>query len=162
MLTLTHILESQLKAFADKHDIPVPQPRKRDTLLQKVRSNYEIVAKKAGETGSYPGNWLYETWSESGTILHNHFFTSSLTKMLDLKEWLDSHGIPVPQPTTKDKLIASVRRNSRIASLKAADLQASASKSAADAAQTLSDKLLESWSDSRRLSISRSASALGN
>ncbi len=72
--------------------------------------------------------------------------------MLDLKEWLDTHGFPAPQPTTRDKLIASVRRNARIASLKMADTQASASKSAADAAQTLSDKLLNSWSDSRKLS----------
>jgi len=124
--------ESQLKAFADKHGIPVPQPRKRDTLLEKVRSSYETVSEKAGETASYPGNWLYESWSES-----------------DLKEWLDSHGIPAPQPTTRDKLIATVRRNSRIASLKAAELQASASKSAAAASQTLSDQLLESWSDSQ-------------
>ncbi|PBP26959.1 hypothetical protein BUE80_DR002159 [Diplocarpon rosae] len=89
--------ESQLKAFADKHGIPVPQPRKRDTLLQKVRSNYESAAQKAGETAAYPGNWLYESWSES-----------------DLKEWLDSRGIPAPQPTTRDKLIASVRRNAQI------------------------------------------------
>lgn len=124
--------ESQLKAFADKHGIPVPQPRARDTVLQKLRSNYETVAQRVGETTSYPGNWLYETWSES-----------------DLKEWLDSHGIPAPQPTTRDKLIASVRRNARIASLKMADMQSSASKSASDAAQTLSDKLLESWSDSQ-------------
>jgi hypothetical protein len=124
--------ESSLKAFADKHDIPVPQPRARDTLISKLRSNYETIAKKAGETASYPGNWLYETWSES-----------------DLKEWLDTHGIPAPQPTTRDKLIASVRRNARIASLKLADVQASASKSAADATQTLSDKLLDSWSDSQ-------------
>jgi len=121
-----------LKAFADKHDIPVPQPRKRDTLLQKVRSNYESAAKKAGETAAYPGDWLYSTWSES-----------------DLKEWLDTHGIPAPQPTTRDKLIASVRRNSRVASLKASDAAASASASAANAAQTLSDKLLDSWSDSQ-------------
>jgi len=124
--------ESQLKAFADKHGIPVPQPRTRDTMLQKIRSNYETVAQKAGETTSYPGNWLYESWSES-----------------DLKEWLDSHGIPAPQPSTRDKLIATVRRNARVASLKAADTQASASKSAAAAAQTLSDKLLDSWSDSQ-------------
>jgi hypothetical protein len=124
--------ESSLKAFADKHDIPVPQPRARDTLIQKLRSNYESVAKKTGETASYPGNWLYETWSES-----------------DLKEWLDTHGIPAPQPTTRDKLIASVRRNARVASLRMADAQASASKSAADATQTLSDKLLDSWTDSQ-------------
>merc|ERR1711939_353884 len=123
--------ESQLKAFADNHGIPVPQPRARDTLLQKVRSGYETAAQKAGETAAYPGNWLYQSWSES-----------------DLKEWLDLHGIPAPQPTTRDKLIASVRRNARIASLKAADMQASASKSAAAAAETLSDKLLDSWSES--------------
>ena len=60
------MLDSQLKTFADKHDIPVPQPRKRDTLLQSIRSNYETVARKVGETVSYPGNWLYESWSESG------------------------------------------------------------------------------------------------
>jgi len=124
--------DSQLKAFADKHNIPVPQPRKRDTLLQKVRSSYDSVSTQAGETAAYPGNWLYSTWSES-----------------DLKEWLDTHGIPAPQPTTRDKLIASVRRNSRIASLKASDLAASASKSAAAASQTLSDKLLDSWTDSQ-------------
>jgi len=124
--------DSQLKTFADKHDIPVPQPRKRDTLLQKIRSNYETVAQKAGETASYPGNWLYQSWSES-----------------DLKEWLDERGIPVPQPTSRDKLIANVRRNSRLASLQASDLAASASKSAAAASQTLTDKLLDSWSDSQ-------------
>lgn len=95
--------DSELKEFADKHGIPgkltpcepicplghtdgcavVPQPRKRDTLLQKVRSNYETVAKKAGETAAYPGNWLYETWSES-----------------EAKEWLDTHGFPAPQPSS--------------------------------------------------------------
>ena len=68
--------EFQLKAFAERHDIPVPQPRARDTLLQEIRSNYESVAKKVGETVAYPGNWLYETWSES-----------------NLKEFLDTHGI---------------------------------------------------------------------
>lgn len=60
--------DSQLKAFADKHGIPVPQPRKRDTVLQHIRSNYETIAKKVGDTASYPGNWLYETWPESGKI----------------------------------------------------------------------------------------------
>jgi hypothetical protein len=123
--------DSQLKSFADKHNIPVPQPRKRDTLIANIRSNYETVAKKADQTVSYPGNWLYEAWSES-----------------DLKEWLDKHGIPAPQPTTRDKLIASVRRNSRIASLKAQDAAASASRSAEAAAQSISEKVLQAWTDS--------------
>jgi hypothetical protein len=141
--------ESQLKAFCDKYDIPIPQPKKRDTILQKARSNYETIAKKVGETTSYPGNWLYETWSESGKVPINLFKLNSNISM-DLKEFLDSHGIPAPQPSTRDKLIASVRRNARVASLKMADMQASVSKSASDAIQTLSDQLLNSWSDSRK------------
>lgn len=143
--------DSQLKAFADKHGIPAPQPRKRDTILATLRDNYDTVATKAGETANYPGNWLYSTWSESGTFLPMFRIFTKLI-FLDLKAWLDERGIPVPQPTSRDKLIASVRRNSRIASLKAASAQASASKSASDAAQTLSDKLLDSWSDSRTFS----------
>lgn len=124
--------DSSLKSFCDKHNIPVPQPRNRDTLLQKARSNYEAVAKKAGEAAAYPGNWLYDSWSES-----------------DLKEWLDTNGFPAPQPTSRDKLIASVRRNSRLAYLKAQEQGASASASANAAYATLTDKIIDAWSESQ-------------
>ncbi|OTB01627.1 hypothetical protein M426DRAFT_323264 [Hypoxylon sp. CI-4A] len=124
--------ESSLKAFADKHGIPVPQPRTRDTLLQKVRSNYETVAKKAGETASYPGDWLYDTWSES-----------------DLKEWLDTHGFPAPQITDRNKLIALVRRNSRVAYLRLQDQQASAAASAKATYDNLTDKVIDAWGESQ-------------
>ncbi|KAH8674872.1 hypothetical protein BGZ61DRAFT_496891 [Ilyonectria robusta] len=124
--------ESQLKSFCDKHSIPVPQPRHRDTLLQKARSSYETIANKAGQASSYPGNWLYETWSES-----------------DLKSWLDTQGFPVPQPTTRDKLIASVRRNSRLAYLKAQDQAASATASAQAAYATLTDMIIDAWGESQ-------------
>ncbi|OTA55649.1 hypothetical protein K449DRAFT_468808 [Hypoxylon sp. EC38] len=124
--------DSTLKAFADKHGIPVPQPRTRDTLLQKIRANYETIAKKAGETAAYPGDWLYETWSES-----------------DLKEWLDTHGFPAPQVTDRNKLIAMVRRNSRLAYLKMQEQKASASASASAAYATLTDKIIDAWSESQ-------------
>ncbi|KFZ13430.1 hypothetical protein V502_06619 [Pseudogymnoascus sp. VKM F-4520 (FW-2644)] len=124
--------DSQLKAFADKHGIPVPQPRKRDDLLHKIRYDYETIAKKAGDSISYPGNWLYETWSES-----------------DLKEWLDTHGIPAPQPATRDKLIASVRRNSRLATLKAQSSMTAAQKEAQKAADSISDSIIANWDDSK-------------
>lgn len=124
--------DSQLKAFCDKHGVPVPQPRKRDTLLEKARFGYETVAQKAGETAAYPGNWLYETWSES-----------------DLKEWLDTHGIPAPQPTTRDKLIASVRRNSRLAYLRAQEQAASAKASAQATYDSLADAVINAWSESQ-------------
>jgi len=135
--------ESSLKSFLDHHGIPAPQPRTRDSLLATVRHNYEAIAKKAGEYYHYPGDWLYSSWSES-----------------DLKEYLDERGIPVPQPYTRDKLIAHVRRNARLASLKSASAASAASasyssgvsqasKSAASAQASLSDALFDAWSDSK-------------
>lgn len=124
--------DSQLKSFLDRNGVPAPQPRKRDSLLATVRENYESIAQKTKQTINYPGNWLYETWSES-----------------DLKEFLDERGVPVPQPTTRDKLIASVRRNARLASFNLKDTASSASASAEAAKSTLSDALLDAWSDSQ-------------
>jgi hypothetical protein len=123
--------DSQLKAFLDKHGIPSPQPRQRDTLLTAVRENYETIAKTLGQSASYPGDWLYQQWSES-----------------DLKEYLDERGFPVPQPTTRDKLVASVRRNARLASLKEQSTHAQASSSAASAQASLTDALFDAWSES--------------
>ncbi|PGG98828.1 hypothetical protein AJ80_09465 [Polytolypa hystricis UAMH7299] len=123
--------DSQLKAFLDRHGIPNPQPKKRDTLLSAVRENYEAIAQKLGQTTLYPGNWLYAHWSES-----------------DLKEWLDSHGFAVPQPTTRDKLVAHVRRNARLASLQAQRASASTSSSIATAQESLSEALFNAWSES--------------
>jgi hypothetical protein len=124
--------DSQLKAFLDRNGIPNPQPRTRDSLLASARENYNIIATKLGETAAYPGDWLYQSWSES-----------------DLKSWCDERGIPVPQPSTRDKLIASVRRNSRTASNQLAAYSSAASASAHAATQSLSDALLDSWSDSQ-------------
>ncbi|OAL36317.1 hypothetical protein AYO20_04475 [Fonsecaea nubica] len=135
--------ESSLKSFLDHHNIPAPQPRNRDTLLTTARQHYDTVAKQLGEYASYPGDWLYSTWSES-----------------DLKEFLDERGIPVPQPTTRDKLIAHVRRNSRLASLNVSSAASAASasyssassiasKSASSAQASLSDALFDAWSDSQ-------------
>lgn len=120
-----------MKAFLDRHSIPAPLPRKRDTLIRAARENYDAVAKKLGETAAYPGNWLYAEWSDS-----------------DLKEWLDARGWPVPQPTTRDRLIAAVRRRSHLASLAAKQSAASLSASAAAAEHSLSEALFEAWSDS--------------
>lgn len=132
LINLRSWTDSQLKAFADKHGIPVPQPRARDSLLKAVRENYQSAANKISETAQYPGDWLYESWSDS-----------------DLKAWFDERGLPVPQPSARDKLIASIRRNSRLASLNAQSAYASVSSSAASAQQSLSDALLDSWSDSQ-------------
>ena len=124
--------ESQLKSFLDYNKITSPQPRTRDAYLTSARQNYDAAAKKINEYSAYPGDWLYSSWSES-----------------DLKEFLDSRGYPAPQPSTRDKLIASVRRNSRLASLNLQSAASSASASAESAQASLSDALYDSWSDSK-------------
>lgn len=97
-----------------------------------MRENYQSAATKLGETAAYPGDWLYSSWSDS-----------------DIKAWLDERGYNVPQPSTRDALIASMRRQSRLASLSAKGAYASVSLSAAAAQQSLSNALLDSWSDSQ-------------
>jgi hypothetical protein len=124
--------DSQLKAFADKHGIPVPQPRQRDSLLAAVRDNYQSAAEKAKETANYPGDWLYASWSDS-----------------DLKAWFDERGYNVPQPSSRDSMIAALRRQSRLASQQSKGAYASVSSAAANAQQSLTDALLDSWSDSQ-------------
>lgn len=53
----------------------------------------------------------------------------------------------MPQPSTRDQLIASVRRNGRLASLQAKRKAATASKSADQAQSTLSEALFNAWSE---------------
>lgn len=89
-------------------------------MISTARNNYATIAKKAGETAAYPGDWLYQSWSDS-----------------DLKAWLDSHGIPAPQTGSRDKLVAAVRRNSRQAGLKYNDVKSK-----------VIDNTLNAWSDS--------------
>ncbi|KAI9831858.1 MAG: hypothetical protein M1826_002890 [Phylliscum demangeonii] len=136
--------DSQLKSFLDRHGIPAPQPRKRDNLLAAVRNNYDSAAKKAGETASYPGNWLYESWSES-----------------DLKAWLDERGIPAPQPTSRDRLIASVRRNARLAVLSGQGIGASAT-SAVKGAASAGSSAVKGAASSASSAVSGAASAVSS
>jgi hypothetical protein len=132
MLTFPSWTESQLKSFCDHHGIPNPSPRTRDSLLSVVRSNYQSAANKAGETAAYPGNWLYSQWSDS-----------------DLKTWCDERGIPGPQTGNRDSLIASIRRHSYVAAQEANKKYNSATQQASNAQESLSNQLLDSWSDSQ-------------
>lgn len=66
-----------------------------------------------------------------------------------MKEWLDTHGFPVPQPSSRDKLIAAVRRNSRLAYLKAQAAAADATASAQTAYATLTDLIIDAWGESQ-------------
>ncbi|SPO04154.1 related to brefeldin A resistance protein [Cephalotrichum gorgonifer] len=127
--------DSELKAFCDKRGIAVPQPRNRDVMLKHIRSNYESAARKAGETAAYPGDWLYETWTDS-----------------DLKAWLDKYGFKVPRTalgtTKRDQLISAVRRNSRLAYLKEQETEKSASEAAQSVYKGVTNSIIDTWSES--------------
>jgi hypothetical protein len=124
--------ESQLKSFCDYHGIPAPQPRTRDSLLTTARQNYQAVAEKTNEYYHYPGDWLFQTWTDS-----------------DLKTWLDERGIPVYQGTKRNELIARVRRNSRIASNSLSAWSSSIAAASSSATQTVADAVFDTWSDSQ-------------
>jgi len=124
--------DSQLKAFCDRNNIPVPQPRNRDVLLKTVRSNYQTAANKMNEYYAYPGDWIYASWTNS-----------------DLKAWADERGIPVPLPNKRDELIATVRRNSYSASQALSSWSSAIASSAAAATQSVSDAVFETWSESQ-------------
>lgn len=84
--------DSQLKAFLDYHNIPNPTPRNRDSLLQTARNAYSNLA----SVGPSAYDTLFSQWTDS-----------------DLKAWCDEHGIPVPQGSTKESMLAGARRNTR-------------------------------------------------
>jgi hypothetical protein len=97
-----------------------------------VRSNYQKAATTLNEYYSYPGDWVYQSWSNS-----------------ELKAWADERGIAVPQPTKRDQLIAAVRRNSRAASLNLQSWSSAVASSAAAATQSVADAVFDTWSDSQ-------------
>ncbi len=101
-------------------------------MLGNARRAYEVSAKKAGETAAYPGNWLYESWSDS-----------------DLKSWLDKNGVAAPQGSNRNKLIATVRRNSHLAYLKGQDEAENARVKAKAAYAKMSDDAMEAWDESK-------------
>lgn len=139
--------DSQLKALCDKQGIPgkhisdiivmailtaiVPATSNRDALLSKARRGFEVGSKAAGETLSYPGDWLYESWSDS-----------------DFKKWLDTNGIPAPQRSNRNALVAAVRRNSHLAYLKAQEQESKARTQAKSAYAKVSDEVIDAWGES--------------
>ena len=126
--TLCSWSDSQLKAFLEAHGVRIPQPREHEKLVSTAKDAYEKLAKRLGETVAYPGNWVYNQWSDS-----------------DLRAWLEERGWSVPEHTTRDQLIARVRRNSRLATLHAKWL----SRSARSLGDSVGDTLFDAWSESQ-------------
>lgn len=130
--------ESDLKSFLDKHGIPNPNPRSRDAFLSQARDSYGSVAAKASDAAEAPGNWVFDSWTDS-----------------DLKAWADARGIPVPQGSKRNELVSVVRKSYRDWSLHAQDYAAWATgkvkKGAASAGSAASSVATEGASSASSL-----------
>jgi hypothetical protein len=75
----------------------------RDELISSAKKQYASASAKGGKEwealtakGAKATAYLFDQWSDS-----------------DLKSFLDSYGVPVPQGSKRNELIAAARRNSR-------------------------------------------------
>lgn len=75
----------------------------RDELIASAKKNYASASAKGGKEwesltsqGAKATAYLFDSWSDS-----------------DLKSFLDSYGVPLPQGSKRNELIAAARRNSR-------------------------------------------------
>lgn len=113
--------DSQIKEWADKNGIKVPQGSKRNELLALARKHRdtltgEKVASSAssafGAATTRAGNEFAKA-TDDASLKSEDAFNSVVGTWSDsrLKAFLDARGVPVPQGGNKDELIAQVRLN---------------------------------------------------
>ncbi|MCJ1473793.1 hypothetical protein MMC13_002444 [Lambiella insularis] len=113
--------DSQIKEWADKNGIKVPQGSKRNELLALARKhrnqltgdNVVSSASSAfGAASTKAGNQFAKA-TDDAQLKAEDLFNSAIGTWSDsrLKAFLDARGVPVPQGGKKDDLIAAVRLN---------------------------------------------------
>ena len=125
-------MEIEIKEWADKNGIKVPQGSKRNELLAIARKhrakltgdNVSYSAKSAASKASASGASAYGAATSSAGNQYAKSTDDAQLKAEDafnsavgtwsnsrLKAYLDSRGVPVPQSGKKDELLAAVRLN---------------------------------------------------
>lgn len=111
--------DSQIKEWADKNGIKVPQGSKRNELLALARKHRnsltgDNIASSAssafGAATTKAGN-EYAKATDDAALKSEDAFNTVVGTWSDsrLKAFLDARGVPVPQGGKKDELIAQVR-----------------------------------------------------
>lgn len=111
--------DSKLKEFLDKNSIKAPQGSGRNELLALVRRN---KAYYTGDTVSASASSAYDSATSYGgekvaqatdaaSGYKQDAFDTLIGQWSDsrLKEYLDSRGVPAPQGSKRDELLAKVR-----------------------------------------------------
>ena len=113
--------DSQIKEWADKNGIKVPQGSKRNELLALARKHRDSltgdnVASSAssafGAATTKAGN-QYAKATDDAQLKGEDAFNAAIGTWSEsrLKAFLDARGVPVPQGGKKDEILASVRLN---------------------------------------------------
>jgi len=112
---------TEIKAWADKNGIRVPQGSKRNELLAIARKhraqltgdNVSDSAKSAFGAATSSANNQYAKATDDAQLMAEDAFNKATGTWSEsrLKAYLDSRGVPVPQSGKKDELLAAVRLN---------------------------------------------------
>lgn len=118
--------DSQIKDWADKNGIKVPQGSKRNELIALAKKHRnqltgDKVSSSAvsayGAATSKAGN-EYAKATDDASLKSQGTFDDVVATWSDsrLKAYLDARGVPVPQGGNKDELVKQVRLNKHKAS----------------------------------------------
>ncbi|KAK9244927.1 hypothetical protein V1506DRAFT_539708 [Lipomyces tetrasporus] len=104
--------DSDLADWLVNHGYNVPKKHTRKDLIRLIKK-YSYEAAQRATNAKQHAQTVFNNLNEnildaSGQVKDSAFDTWSES---DLKLWLDEHGIPVPQPTKKDELLAIARKN---------------------------------------------------
>lgn len=109
--------ESQLKEFADKNGIPVPQGTKANELRKLIRKHKadfqgDTVSGTAGSIIGAATSKVAQA-TDAASMAAQDAFNSAVNAWSDtrLKSYLDARGVPVPQASKTDELRALVRKH---------------------------------------------------
>ncbi|KAK9450099.1 uncharacterized protein V1518DRAFT_189815 [Limtongia smithiae] len=160
--------DSELAEWLTKHGYDVPRNPTRNTLIQQVIDYSRSTTGSAQHAYSHAQvafSHLHENVLDaSGEVRNSAFNTWSDS---DLKEWFDEHGIAVPQPSSRDRLLASARRHKYLlkndieqAAKKFSQVYGTASENIQDAGASTKEsidsfttdsfkQLTDTWSNSR-------------
>ena len=110
----------QLRSYLQSkgHDASAYAGDTQEALLRKVKGSWYETEDKSGQAWGDVKGWMFDTWSDS-----------------QLKAFCDKKGIAVPQPRTRDAMLAKIRANYE-----------TTAKKAGETAAYPGDWLYDSWS----------------
>lgn len=128
-----------LTKFLKHHGIKVDEKANKSDLLKTLKNKYSSISKKNKGSNFYPGDWLYESWSED-----------------DLKKWLNNYKIEFDKNSSKKGLVEKVKEYNYKATNDIIDTKDALfdsldlfDKSIFDKTGQIRDEFFESWSYSQ-------------